>query len=163
MEVRPIRPEEHDEAGRVTRHAYDEFVDPADSGWGGYLEEIGNVAGRATRVPVLVAVTDGRVIGSASLETEEASLGDDPIEPGTANVRMLGVDPEARGRGAGRALLGACIAEARRRGKRAVTLHTTEDMHAALALYVSAGFVRDPGRDWKVDESFTLTAYRLDL
>jgi len=147
----------------VTRHAYDEFVDPADSGWGGYLEEIGNVAGRATRVPVLVAVTDGRVIGSASLETEEASLGDDPIEPGTANVRMLGVDPEARGRGAGRALLGACIAEARRRGKRAVTLHTTEDMHAALALYVSAGFVRDPGRDWKVDESFTLTAYRLDL
>ncbi|HXY71330.1 MAG TPA: GNAT family N-acetyltransferase [Actinomycetota bacterium] len=163
MEVRPIRPEEHDEAGRVTRHAYDEFVDPADSGWGGYLEEIGNVAGRATRVPVLVAVTDGRVIGSASLETEEASLGDDPIEPGTANVRMLGVDPEARGRGAGRALLGACIAEARRRGKRAVTLHTTEDMHAALALYVSAGFVRDPGRDWRVDESFTLTAYRLDL
>jgi len=163
VEVRPIRPEEHDEAGRVTRHAYDEFVDPADSGWGGYLEEIGNVAGRATRVPVLVAVTDGRVIGSASLETEEASLGDDPIEPGTANVRMLGVDPEARGRGAGRALLGACIAEARRRGKRAVTLHTTEDMHAALALYVSAGFARDPGRDWKVDESFTLTAYRLDL
>ena len=163
MEVRPIRPEEYLEAGRVTRHAYDEFVDPADSDWGGYLEEIGDVAGRAGRVPVLVAVEGGRVLGSASLETEEANLGDDPIEPGTANVRMLGVDPDARGRGAGRALLTACIGEARRAGKRAVTLHTTHDMHAALALYVSAGFVRDAARDWKVDETFTLTAYRLDF
>ena len=147
----------------MTRDAYDEFVDPADSDWGGYLEEIADVAGRAARVPVLVAVEEGRVLGSASLETEEASLGDDPIERGTANLRMLGVDPDARGRGAGRALLDACIDEARRRGKHALTLHTTADMHAALALYASAGFVRDPGRDWKVDETFTLTAYRLDL
>lgn len=163
MEVRPIGPGEYEAAGRATRRAYDEFVDPADSDWGGYLEEIGAVAGRAGRVPVLVAVEDGRVLGSASLETEEANLGDDPIEPGTANIRMLGVDPDARGRGAGRALLDACIRLAREGGKRAVTLHTTEDMHAALALYTSAGFVRDPARDWKVDETFTLTAYRLDF
>jgi len=163
VEIRPIRPAEYAEAGRVTRHAYDEFVDPADSDWGGYLEEIGDVAGRAPKVPVLVAVEGSRVLGSASLETEEANLGDDPIEPGSANIRMLGVDPGARGRGAGRALLAACIAEARRQGKAAVTLHTTDDMHAALGLYASAGFVRDPGRDWTVDETFTLTAYRLDL
>jgi ribosomal protein S18 acetylase RimI-like enzyme len=163
VEVRTIHPDEYEEAGRVTRRAYDEFVDPADSDWERYLEEIGDVAGRAGRVPVLVAVESGRVLGSASLETEDENLGDDPIEPGTANIRMLGVDPEARGRGAGRALVDACIGEARRRGKHAVTLHTTADMHAALALYASTGFVRDPGRDWKVDETFTLTAYRLDL
>jgi len=147
----------------VTRDAYDEFVDPADSDWGGYLDEIGDVAGRAVRIPVLVAVEGGRVLGSASLETEEANLGEDAIEPGTANIRMLGVDPDARGRGAGRALLDACISEARREGKHAVTLHTTDDMHAALALYASAGFVRDAARDWKVDETFMLTAYRLDF
>ena len=163
MEVRRINPDECEQAGRVTRQAYDEFVDPVDSDWGGYLDEIENVAGRAGRVHVLVAIESGRVLGSASLETEEANLGDDPIEPGTANIRMLGVDPEARGRGAGRALLDACISEARREGKRAVTLHTTDDMHAALGLYASAGFVRDPARDWEVVENFTLTAYRLDL
>jgi len=163
VEVRRIRPDEYREAGRVTRAAYDEFVDPADPDWGGYLNEIGDVATRAGTVLVLVAVEDGRVLGSASLETEGASIGDDPIEPGTANIRMLGVDPEARGRGSGRALLEACIGEARRQGKRAVTLHTTEDMHAALALYASAGFVRDPARDWKVDDDLFLTAYRLDF
>jgi ribosomal protein S18 acetylase RimI-like enzyme len=163
MEIRRVRPAEYEEAGRVTRLAYDEFVDPADSDWGGYLEEIGDVAARAPRIPVLVAVEGGRVLGSASLETEEASLGDDPIEPGTANIRMLGVDPAARGRGAGRALLEACIAEARAQGKGAVTLHTTADMLAALRLYTSAGFVPDPARDWNVTEDFTLTAYRLEL
>ena len=163
MEVRRIRPDEYREAGRVTRAAYDEFVEPADSDWGGYLNEIADVAGRAGKVLVLVAAEDRRVLGSASLETEEAGIGDDPIEPGAANIRMLGVDPDARGRGAGRALLEACIAEARRQGKHAVTLHTTEDMHAALALYASAGFVRDPARDWKVDDDLFLTAYRLDF
>jgi len=147
----------------VTRDAYGEFVDPTDSDWGGYLQEIGDVAARADRVPVLVAVEGGRVLGSVSIETEEANLGDDAVEPGTANVRMLGVDPAARGRGAGRALVEACIAFARARGLRALTLHTTDEMLAARGLYASMGFVRDPGRDWNVSEDFTLTAYRLDL
>ena len=163
MQVRRIHPEETAEAGRVTREAYDEFVDPNDSDWGGYLQEIGDVAARAERVTVLVAVDDGRVLGSVSIETEGASLGDDPVEPGTANVRMLGIDPVARGRGAGRALVEACIAFARARGLRAVTLHTADIMVAARGLYGSMGFVRDPARDWEISDDFTLTAYRLDL
>jgi ribosomal protein S18 acetylase RimI-like enzyme len=164
MEVRDIRPGEEADAGRVTRLAYLEFVDPGDPDWGGYLDQVGDVAGRAARgVPVLVAVEDGRVLGSATLETEDAGMGDDPVEPGTANMRMLGVDPDARGRGVGRSLVEACLDLARRRGKRAVTLHTTTDMKAAHRLYESMGFVRDPARDWQVAEDFMLYAFRLDL
>jgi ribosomal protein S18 acetylase RimI-like enzyme len=163
MEVRDLRPGEEAEAGRVTRLAYLEFVDPGDPDWSGYLEQIGDVAGRAGRVPILVAVEGGRILGTATLETEEAGLGDDPIEPDTANMRMLGVDPEARGRGAGRALAEACVRRARRDGKRALTLHTTQAMTVAQNLYTALGFVRDPARDWDVTEDFTLYAYRLDL
>jgi ribosomal protein S18 acetylase RimI-like enzyme len=110
-----------------------------------------------------VAVEDGSILGSATLEAEGAGLGDDPIEPGTANIRMLGVDPAARGRGAGRALVEACVRRAREDGKHAVTLHTTEAMTVAQNLYTSMGFVRDPARDWQVTEDFMLSAYRLDL
>jgi ribosomal protein S18 acetylase RimI-like enzyme len=163
MEVREIRPGEEAEAGRVTRLAYEEFVDPGDPDWGGYLDHVGDVAGRAGSVPVLVAVEGARVLGSATLETEDASMGDDPVEPGTANMRMLGVDPQARGRGVGRALVDACLDLARRQGKRAVTLHTTGDMKVAHRLYESMGFVRDPARDWHVAQAFMLYAFRLDL
>ena len=98
MEVRDIRPGEETEAGRVTRLAYAEFADPGDPDWGGYLDQIGDVGGRSRRAPILVAVEEGGILGSATLESEGAGLGDDPIEPGTANIRMLGVDPAARGR-----------------------------------------------------------------
>ncbi|HMC08396.1 MAG TPA: GNAT family N-acetyltransferase, partial [Actinomycetota bacterium] len=69
--------------------------------------------------------------------SEEARLGDDPIEPGTVNMRMLGVDPRARGRGAGRALVEACVRRARQGGKRALTLHTTQAMTVAQNLYTA--------------------------
>jgi ribosomal protein S18 acetylase RimI-like enzyme len=114
-------------------------------------------------VPILVAVEDGRILGSATLESEDAALGDDPIEPGTMNMRMLGVDPAARGRGAGRELVRECVRRARRDGKRALTLHTTGDMLAAQNLYAAMGFVRDSARDWEVAPDFTLYALRLDL
>jgi ribosomal protein S18 acetylase RimI-like enzyme len=163
MEVRDIRPGEEAEAGRITRLAYLEFADPADDDWTDYLGQIEDVAGRAGKVPVLVAVDEGRVIGSATLETEEAGLGDDPIVPGTLNLRMLGVDPEARGRGAGRALVDETLRRARAAGKHAVTLHTILEMQPAQRLYESMGFVRDPGRDWQVTEEFRLYAFRIDL
>ena len=163
MEIRDIRPGEEAEAGRVTRLAYLEFADPGDSEWDDYLAQIEDVGRRAGAVPVLVAVEDGRILGSATLETEEAGLGDDPIEPGTANLRMLGVDPEARGLGAGRALVEECVRRARAAGRHAVTLHTIGGMKVAQHLYESMGFVRDPARDWQVTPDFMLYAFRLDL
>jgi len=163
MEVRDIRRGEETEAEQVTRLAYLEFVPPDDEDWNDYLGEIEDVPGRAGKVPVVVAVDGGRVIGSATLETEEAGLGDDPIEPGTLNLRMLGVDPESRGHGAGRALVDETVRRARAAGKRAVTLHTILEMQVAQRLYESMGFVRDPARDWQVTEEFRLYAFRLDL
>jgi GNAT superfamily N-acetyltransferase len=76
---------------------------------------------------------------------------------------MLGVDPDARGQGVGRALVEACIEWTRDAGLEALTLHTTRLMTTAQQLYASMGFVRDAGRDWDVTPDFTLYAYRLNL
>lgn len=51
------------------------------------------------------------------------------------------VRPEARGQGVGRALLAACVGEARRAGLEMLTLNVTAGNVPAIALYESSGFV----------------------
>lgn len=164
MKIHEARPEEYEEAGRVTALAYSEFAMPADEGWEDYLGMIADVPGRADRTVVLVAVVGDRVVGSATIEMD-ATIGDDDEElpPGGACLRMLGVDPSMRGRGAGRALVEAAIDRCRAAGKRELMLRTTPPMETAAALYRSLGFERDPDRDLPDDGYFTLSAYRLEL
>jgi ribosomal-protein-alanine N-acetyltransferase len=57
-----------------------------------------------------------------------------------AEILTLAVAPSARGKGLGRALLNAAIAEAERRGARAIFLEVGRDNPAALALYAALRF-----------------------
>jgi ribosomal protein S18 acetylase RimI-like enzyme len=163
-EVRPVRPDEHGEAGRVTALAYREFASPGDSGWEEYLAEIADVSGRVDRTEVYVAIRDGAILGCVTLELDR-TVGDDDVElpPDMSCVRMLGVDPSARGQGIGRALVERCIDRSREAGKRVVTLRTTTPMRVARRLYESMGFQADPERDVVYDSGFRLLAYRLPL
>ena len=54
----------------MTAEAYREFVRPGESPWEAYLEQIADVAGRAGRTTILVAVEAGRILGSATLELQ---------------------------------------------------------------------------------------------
>jgi ribosomal protein S18 acetylase RimI-like enzyme len=58
-------------------------------------------------------------------------------------IRMLVVDPAARGGGIGRALVAAALERARHVEAPAVGLHTSPIMATALRLYQSIGFVRE--------------------
>lgn len=159
IEIRPVRPEEQEEAGKVTALAYREFVRPGDQSWEEYLDYIADVAGRVDRTRVLVAVEEGHILGSATLElvgrVEEED--DGPLAPDEAHIRMLGTHPDARRRGVARMLMDACVEEAGKAGKARMTLHTTKRMKAAQAMYESLGFTR--GEDRVFPDGFVLLSY----
>jgi ribosomal protein S18 acetylase RimI-like enzyme len=159
IEIREARPEEHAEAGRVTAEAYREFVEPGEPLWERYLEHIADVPGRADRTTVLVAVGDGRILGSATLELDGRVDEDEdgPLAPGEAHIRMLGIASEARGRGLARALMAVCEDRARSHGAMVMTLHTTHRMRAAQRMYAALGYDRLPDR--VLDDGFVLLSF----
>jgi ribosomal protein S18 acetylase RimI-like enzyme len=55
-------------------------------------------------------------------------------------IRMLVVDPAARGMGIGRALTEECIRRAARDDAPLIALHTSPAMEVALSLYLRMGF-----------------------
>lgn len=82
---------------------------------------------------VWIAELDGRPVGSVMCVRDEA--------PGTARLRLLLVEPDARGRGIGDQLVDACVEFARGVGYREMTLWTNDVLRAARAIYRRHGFV----------------------
>jgi ribosomal protein S18 acetylase RimI-like enzyme len=163
IDIRTARPDEYAEAGEVTALAYREFARPGEADWEEYLQRIADIGERADRTTILVAVEDGRVLGSLTLELTDRIERHDQreLDPDEAHIRMLGVHPDVRRRGIARLLMDGAMAEARRAGKTVVTLHTTERMRAAREMYDALGFERAP--DQVFPDGFVLLGYRKRL
>lgn len=158
LEIRVAHPSEHDAVGELLASVF------VGEGWSddGYAATLRDVSGRAAQTEVLVALQDGRVVGTVTLVLHGGEYGE-RAEPEAAVIRMLATAPEARGRGVGAALVTECLTRARSAGRTVVRLSTQPRMADAQRLYERLGFTRTPERDWDVRPDFRLMTYARPL
>ena len=164
ISVRRVHPAEYVEAGEITASAWSPREPIETAEWIGFHDRVADVAGRDAVAPVFVAVIEGKIVGSVTLELESrvtdqanpALLGSDE-----AHVRLLAVAPEARRRGVATALMAHCVATARREGKARLTLNTSAHNAGAQSFYQAIGFQRR--NDEVPADGSALVSYELDV
>lgn len=144
VDVRLARPEELEAVGELTVRAYAAYTrGPADP----YVVRLRDAASRATAAELWVALDGDRLLGSVTCCPPGSSYRE-VSRPDEGEFRMLAVDPDARGTGAGTALAAHCEGRAREHGAAGMALSSLAEMTAAHRIYTRLGYARDPARDW---------------
>jgi ribosomal protein S18 acetylase RimI-like enzyme len=163
LTIRPARAEELDAVGELTLAAYqaDGYFDNGVAP--GYKIELADARTRAAEAELLVAVdAEDRLLGTVTIAqpgTPYAEVSRD----GELEFRMLAVDPAARRRGVGVALVQAVLDRALQLGLPRVVLCSQDRMTAVHRIYERLGFRRLPERDWNPLPEVHLIAFQLDL
>ena len=126
---------------------------PGDMGWviGAHGRLYAQEFGWDERFEALVAEIAASFIKDFDQRRERcwiAEIGGQPVgcvflvkqSKTVAKLRLLIVEPKARGMGLGRRLVQECITEARRKGYRKLVLWTQSNLAAARAIYRKTGF-----------------------
>ena len=111
---------------------------PVDMAPQGFSQELASLPGiyAPPGGDLLLAKRGDHVLGCIALR---------PLEPPhIAEIKRLFVRPQARGKGVGKALIGAAIAAAKQFGYDEIKLDTLPQMEGAIALYKATGFVPIP-------------------
>src|SRR5262245_2818028 len=146
FQIRRAEPREYEVVGDLTLRAY--VADGLSSVESDYVHLLRDAATRAEKAELWVAVDGGdQVLGSVTL-SPPGSPYREISRDGEGEFRMLAVDPRARARGIGEALVRWCIERSRDVGDERMMLCTQKENATAIRLYARLGFVRLPERDW---------------
>ncbi|MGI5203649.1 GNAT family N-acetyltransferase [Spirillospora sp. CA-108201] len=160
MIVRLARPDEYALVGDLTVEVYVHggLISPEST----YVPRLRDAADRAAKAVLLVAEDAGQIAGAVAYcppGTPYAEL----AGPDEAEFRMLAVLERARGKGAGRAMVRACVERARAAGLSGLRLSTQRNMESAQRMYEKMGFVRTPDHDWTPAPGVDLLTYALSF
>ena len=144
----------------VTLAAYEEYAAMMPAAlWTAYRRNIVQTLADTGAATQLVAEAGG-VAGAVLLYP----AAHDAVPPRPwPEVRLLAVAPAARGQGIGAALMRECIRHTRGAGRPVLSLHTTDFMRVAKAMYERMGFVRAPELDFTPAPGVVIQGFRLDL
>ena len=164
--LRPALLEEADAVGALTVAGYDAegyltLPDGTfDHEYGGWLAD---GVTRARDAALIVAVDGEDLLGTVTWCPPGSPLREIAKHDHQGEIRTLSVDPSARGRGVGSALVDWCLDEARRNGLTEIVLSSLTVMLPAHRLYESRGFVRRPDLDWYPFPDVLLWGFSLAL
>lgn len=122
----------------VALAAFSEFKDNY-SDWSAMADGVSQMSHLATQGEVFVAVMNQAIVGGVAYLPSGRPKADF-FEQSWAVIRMLVVDPGARGHGIGRRLTEQCISCARRDNAPLIALHTSSIMSVAQPMYMRMGF-----------------------
>src|SRR3712207_6734130 len=109
MNVRDFAPADAAAVNRVALAAFAQY-EGVYSDWEALSRAVGAMAGLAQSGRIFVAESmAGKIVGAVAYIGPRSEPRADFFDPEWPIVRMLGVDPEARGQGIGRRLTQACI------------------------------------------------------
>ena len=138
MLIRPYAPADADEVNAVARSAFAQY-EGIYKDWDILIRGVGAMASLAEQGEIIVA-EDHRVVGAVCYCPPASAPRAAFFEREWPIIRMLVVDPNARGQGIGRKLTEECIRRAAREEANLIALHTSPAMQTALAMYVRMGF-----------------------
>jgi putative acetyltransferase len=133
--LRPIEPRDDAAIAAIIRSVMPEFG-AGGEGFAIHDAEVGAMHAAYTqpRCAYFVLEIDGKVVGGGGVAPLEHG------EPDVCELRKMYFLPEARGFGAGRAMITRCLNTARELGFKRCYLETLTGMDAAQALYRKQGF-----------------------
>jgi GNAT superfamily N-acetyltransferase len=138
--IRPFHPRDAAAVNRVALAAFEQYRGVYDD-WDALSRGVGAMHALAAEGELIVAEERAcHIVGAVAYFGPHAGPRADFFALEWPIVRMLVVDPAARGQGIGRRLTDECIARARRDGAGVLALHTSPAMHVALAMYLRLGF-----------------------
>ena len=135
--IRPITTADDAAMAAIIRGVMPEFGATGD-GFAIYDPEVDwmHRAYSQPRCAYFVVEREGRVVGGAGVAPLEGG------DPGVCELRKMYFLPEARGIGAGAAMMARCLQAARELGFRQCYLETLTGMDSAMKLYERSGFRR---------------------
>lgn len=167
--IREILPVEFEKLGQLLVEVYSGLEDfPNKEEQPGYYQMLANIGSFTEKkeTKILIAVSDknelmGGVVYFGDM-MEYGSGGSAIHVKNASGIRLLGVNPELRKMGIGKALTNACIQLAKDKKQSQVVLHTTKAMQAAWGLYERLGFKRSEDLDFNQGD-LPVFGFRLDL
>lgn len=167
--IRPAKPEEFEEVGKVLVEAYqslETFTSPEENPE--YFKRLASI-GKLTENPLtelLIATPDQqKIAGAVVFFGDMQYYGGGGIayqERDAAGFRFLGIDPAERGKGISKYLIEECIQKARHLNKSQMIIHSTKAMMVAWKMYERMGFRRSADLDFTKGK-VEVFGFRLDL
>jgi GNAT superfamily N-acetyltransferase len=169
LTIREVLKSEYRQLGQLMVEVYSKLEDfPSKDEQPGYYAKLSNIGAlneqRATKVLVAISPA-GQLIGGVVYFDDMAMYGSGGTATSEVNcsgIRLLGIDPQFRKAGAGKALTNACIQFAKEAGHSQVILHTTQAMQVAWRMYEKLGFERSSDLDF-LQEDLQVYGFRLNL
>lgn len=145
----------------ITRLSYREFAGVREPEyWKQYEEDTRKTILSDPLLARIVAEYDGRIVGSVILcAPYEWRIAEQVVKNPYPEMRLLAVLPEFRNKKIGDDLITACEELIASEGIDHITLHTTQLMKTAMAMYERRGYIRYESIDFSPSPEFTVFGY----